>query len=606
MLESRVCVQSTDARCSSEHLKSVIKADGIKAAFCNDAFLVVLTDLSAGYPNWIADIPNPPGGGEDHDRTDQSDTGIFCQTGVESMYEEFGVYKFPLTTTPLPGDDYTNNLNYKAYPNGCHRNNPGSHMCEKAGSGHDYGHPVRGPIALTVTGQEIFPVYNNVGYLAPQKCEIDTCNQHIGAGGGQTHIHGDPFGAWCMYDIDNYTSSAHHPPQIGFIFDGHGTFGRYIDTSSLGFNVPLDGCGGHDHDDFGYHYHPAIMEAVTDGGRYNPPSGTYDDFVGAGIPYLFTSPGPYLCMKGDISLIPNYWSTWEGPSKVMSNIYIVPDVTDDVCIGSKEYYVGKGLKWNPHKTMDEYEAFRAGLDDETKALIAAKAVSDQGRIEDAAKAGKALLSAEDYFKTTPTYDGDDKMTLAEALKKAAVPVVVATAPVAAVASTTSDKDAKESKVKSDAQEAKEAATKEAKEVKTGKVATLTKEEADTMAPAGAVLPAASTSKSASKEEDSKSSSTKAASSAAAAKASSKTADLAAIKGTKLASTTSVATDKASSTSKSTSKAAAATAEKTTTKTTTTAATKPALDEEAAKKVAQSSRSISVGANKSPSAEKKSA
>ena len=34
-----------------------------------------------------------------------------------------------------------------------------------------------GSIGITIGGQEIFPVFNNLAYLAPQKCEVDTCNQ---------------------------------------------------------------------------------------------------------------------------------------------------------------------------------------------------------------------------------------------------------------------------------------------------------------------------------------------------------------------------------------------------------------------------------------------
>ena len=30
---------------------------------------------------------------------------------------------------------------------------------------------------MSVAGQEIFPVFNNLATLAPQKCEVDTCNQ---------------------------------------------------------------------------------------------------------------------------------------------------------------------------------------------------------------------------------------------------------------------------------------------------------------------------------------------------------------------------------------------------------------------------------------------
>jgi hypothetical protein len=422
MITTRKCTQSTDVRCTSDRLYDMVVGSGIKAAYCNEDFVVVHSDLSGSYPMWLSDIPNPPGGGEDHDRTDQSDTGIFCQTGAESIYEEYGVYKFPLFPSPLATDDYTNNLNLASFPNGCNRNNPGSHMCERAGAGHDWGHPVRGPVGITITGQEIFPAFNNIGYLEPEKCTVDSCNQHVGAGGGQTHLHGDPYGAWCLYDVDNYTSSTvHHPPQIGWIFDGYDTYGRYISTTSLGFDTPLDGCGGHEHDDLPYHYHSALIEAVTDKGRYNPPTPTYDDFIHEGMPYLASTTGPYMCLKGDIGTIVNYWSNWRGEQKVQSNIYIVPDPTMDLCLNSEHYYVYGTYKLPVHRSMGDFEEFRAALDDETKAMIAANDEYDQMLIQYAAETGKPLLAVEDWLRTTSTYEGEDKMTIAEAVMKAAVP-----------------------------------------------------------------------------------------------------------------------------------------------------------------------------------------
>ena len=387
MIAYRPCKQSTDFRCESSFLYDSIVDSGIKAAYCNEMFLVVHTDLTGGFTPWLTDIPNPPGGGEDHDRTDQTDTGIFCQTGPESLYEEYGIYKFPLTTHQLATSDYTNNLNLESFPNGCHRNNPGSHMCERAGAGHDWGHPVRGPIGITITGMEVFPVYNNMGYLEPQKCEVDSCNAHVGAGGGQTHIHGDPFGSWCMYDIDNYTSVNHHPPQIGWFFDGHVGYGRYLSTTSLGFDEPLDGCGGHTHDDLGYHYHSQVFEAVTDAGRYNPPMPTYDDFIAEGLPYMATSPGPYVCLKGDVGKIVNYWSNWRGEQKVQSSIYVVPDPTMDMCLNSPNKYVLTGLKLTDHKRMEDFVAHRESLDDETKAMIAANDEYDAMLVQYAAETG---------------------------------------------------------------------------------------------------------------------------------------------------------------------------------------------------------------------------
>ena len=438
MIAYRPCKQSTDFRCESSFLYDSIVDSGIKAAYCNEMFLVVHTDLTGGFTPWLTDIPNPPGGGEDHDRTDQTDTGIFCQTGPESLYEEYGIYKFPLTTHQLATSDYTNNLNLESFPNGCHRNNPGSHMCERAGSGHDYGHPVRGPIGITITGMEIFPVYNNMGYLEPQKCEVDSCNAHVGAGGGQTHIHGDPFGSWCMYDIDNYTSVNHHPPQIGWFFDGHVGYGRYLSTTSLGFDVPLDGCGGHDHDSLGYHYHSKVMEAITDQGRYNPPMPTYDDFIAEGMPYMATTPGPYVCLKGDVGKIVNYWSNWRGEQKVQSHIYVVPDPTMDMCLNSPNKYVLTGLTLTDHKRMEDFAAHRESLDDETKAMISANDEYDAMLIQYAAETGKKLVALEDWVRTTDTYDGDDKMTIEEAIAKAEVPVIAEGTKKITIAATTTE------------------------------------------------------------------------------------------------------------------------------------------------------------------------
>ena len=173
--------------------------------------------------------------------------------------------------------------------------------------------------------------------MEPQKCEVDTCNQHLGAAGGQTHVHGDPFGAWCMYDMDNYTSPYDHPPKICWINDGLTTYGRHVGPHNLGFGVALDNCGGHIHDDFDYHYHAQIIEAKTDEGRYNPPDPYYDEVTPAGLRYLATTTGPYQCMKGDISVIPNYWSGWKSET-VQSNVRIYPDTTYDMCYGEYDVF----------------------------------------------------------------------------------------------------------------------------------------------------------------------------------------------------------------------------------------------------------------------------
>jgi hypothetical protein len=58
---SKTCTQSTDARCQSSYLKGLMVGEGVKAAYCNDAFLVISADGSPGFADTLATIRNPPG-----------------------------------------------------------------------------------------------------------------------------------------------------------------------------------------------------------------------------------------------------------------------------------------------------------------------------------------------------------------------------------------------------------------------------------------------------------------------------------------------------------------------------------------------------------------
>lgn len=121
-------------------------------------------------------------------------------------------------------------------------------------NGVNIGLPTRGSIGFSISGQMIFPVYNNRGEYTPLSCEVDKCNEHVGQGGGQPHLHGDPFGASCLYSAANYTTLG-HPPLIGWSNDGPSIYGRHLSYNDLGYNYTLDSCGGHTHDSYGYHYH---------------------------------------------------------------------------------------------------------------------------------------------------------------------------------------------------------------------------------------------------------------------------------------------------------------------------------------------------------------
>ena len=61
---------------------------------------------------------------------------------------------------------------------------------------------------------DIFPTFNNRAELTDDSCEVDTCNEHVGGGGGQPHLHGDPFGPYCLYSGANYSSETAHAPQV--------------------------------------------------------------------------------------------------------------------------------------------------------------------------------------------------------------------------------------------------------------------------------------------------------------------------------------------------------------------------------------------------------
>ena len=60
-LTCRTCNQSSDARCSSAALSSTFVGPGVKAAYCNDDFLVVHSDGTPNHPTYLQYIQRPPG-----------------------------------------------------------------------------------------------------------------------------------------------------------------------------------------------------------------------------------------------------------------------------------------------------------------------------------------------------------------------------------------------------------------------------------------------------------------------------------------------------------------------------------------------------------------
>jgi hypothetical protein len=158
----------------------------------------------------------------------------------------------------------------------------------------------------------------------------------VGGGGGQPHLHGDPFGSWCLYSTRDYSNPAVHPPQIGWSFDGFNIYGRHILASNLGFSAGLDVCGGHSHGTYPYHYHAQVIV----GSATMPGSATIVSF------YASTT-GPYKCFKGDISKVTNYWG-----KSTTSYTSVLPDTTTMMCSQTPQYYTAAGITMQNTSPLD--------------------------------------------------------------------------------------------------------------------------------------------------------------------------------------------------------------------------------------------------------------
>jgi hypothetical protein len=114
---------------------------GIKAAYCNDAFLVLQTDLSSGFGNYLDSIRNPP--------ASISSDGTPCVTRF--INQDFVAVKIPLFPTLLStSDPLVNNVNLNAFPNGA-GNSDGAYMSTSVpGTGATMGLPTRGDELYTV------------------------------------------------------------------------------------------------------------------------------------------------------------------------------------------------------------------------------------------------------------------------------------------------------------------------------------------------------------------------------------------------------------------------------------------------------------------------
>ena len=147
----KTCTQSTDARCSTAALTAVFgKFSGVYAAYCTDMFLVILSSGKSRTQAYNLDnIPSPPGG---------MDSIGQCRTRTASITDQFTAAGIPLTTVALPSAALTNNMNTLVWPMGAV---DGGWM--KNGNSVEFGIPTAGPVGITITGQQLYPVWNNNG-----------------------------------------------------------------------------------------------------------------------------------------------------------------------------------------------------------------------------------------------------------------------------------------------------------------------------------------------------------------------------------------------------------------------------------------------------------
>ena len=106
-LGSKKCKHNRDDRCTSKTLKSVMIGTGVKAAYCNDKYLVIHTDTSSGLPDYLETIPIPP---ESLSVTD----GSQCVT--RTLNGAFATIKIPLFPTMLnTSDPAINNIDSEVF-----------------------------------------------------------------------------------------------------------------------------------------------------------------------------------------------------------------------------------------------------------------------------------------------------------------------------------------------------------------------------------------------------------------------------------------------------------------------------------------------------------
>lgn len=245
-------------------------------------FMVI---ASYGIPDSMAllwDVARPPGDGNGGSYEQQSVT--------RSYHREAYLTKIPLRdygeVTSLTENTMVNDL--------------ASDVGVTAYDHHNYASV--NATGIAVDGVVIYPTYNNTLHIAQEAAELSAQGMHAGRGLG-VHYHADAHSGrgsgLHLYNARDYVGRD-HPPIVSMGFDGVAGYGIYQpgDTSSEGVSIPLDDFGGHEHGDYGYHYHSFTRDAVTEGN-------------GGGVSYTAHILPPLGAWAGRINDIPDFW---QGPA----------------------------------------------------------------------------------------------------------------------------------------------------------------------------------------------------------------------------------------------------------------------------------------------------
>lgn len=267
---------STDGQLGQNTIPFVYFTNEMDDDGVHHPFMVI---ASYGLPDSLTllwDVPKPPGGGDGATYDEQQVT--------RSVHKELFLIKVPIRDYGEVDSLTENNM----------ENDLASDVGSEVLTHHTYASVSSTGVAID--GVLIYPSYNNSLHVSQNEAELSAHGMHSGRGLG-AHYHADAFSAYAkglnMYNIEDYEGHT-HPPIISMGFDGIAGYGIYLegDTSSDGVDVALDDFGGHEHGDYGYHYHSYAIDAVSDKEQ---------------VSYKAHQLPPFGAWSGRINDIPEFW-----------------------------------------------------------------------------------------------------------------------------------------------------------------------------------------------------------------------------------------------------------------------------------------------------------